>query len=116
MGDFNINLLNYTNHAFTSDFVDLVHSYPFISLINRPTRITSNSATFIDNKFANKPNLNSYQGILVTDISDHLPIIYIDCKIPSLSDDDFIHRRNLSPRNKQAFRNDIANLNWDEIY
>ena len=116
MGDFNINLLNYTNHALTSDFVDLMHSYSFISLINRPTRITNNSATLIDNIFANKPNLNSFQGILVTDISDHLPIIYIDCKIPSLSNDDFIHRRNLSPRNKQAFRNAIANLNWDEIY
>ena len=115
MRDLNINLLNYANHALTSDFVDLMYSYSFVSLINRPTRIRNNSATLIDNIFANKLNLNSFQDILVTDISAHLPIIYIDCKIPSLSDDDLI-RRNLSPRNKQAFRNAIANLNWNEIY
>ena len=105
MGDYNIILLNYANHARTSDFVDLMHSFSFISLINRPTRIISNSATLIDNIFVNKPNLSSFQGILVTDISDHLSIIYIDCKGPSLNTDDFIYRRNLSPRNKQAFRN-----------
>ena len=116
LGDYNINLLNYANHARTSDFVDLMHSFSFISLINRPTRITSNPATLIDNIFVNKPNLSSFQGILVTDISDHLPIIYIDCKGPSLNNDDFIYRRNLSPRNKQAFRNALATLNWDEIY
>ena len=116
MGDYNINLLNYANHALTSDFVDLMHSFSFISLINRPTRITNNPATLIDNIFVNKPNLSSFQGILVTDISDHLPIIYIDCKGPSLNNDDFIYRRNLSPRNKQAFRNALATLNWDEIY
>ena len=41
MGDYNINLMNYENHTLTSDFVDLLHSLSFISLINRPTRITS---------------------------------------------------------------------------
>ena len=33
MGDFNINLLNYDTHALTANFVDLLHSYSFISLI-----------------------------------------------------------------------------------
>ena len=75
--DYNINLLNYSSHSLTSDFVDLMHSYSFISLINRPTRITENSAPLIDNIFVNKPNLSSFQAILVTDISDHLPLIYI---------------------------------------
>ena len=74
---YNINLLNYSGHSLTSDFVDLMHSYSFISLINRPTRITENSAPLIDNIFVNKPNLSSFQAILVTDISDHLPLIYI---------------------------------------
>ena len=58
MGDYNINLLNHTSHSLTSDFVDLMHSYSCISLINRPTRITENSATLIDNIFVNKPNLS----------------------------------------------------------
>ena len=115
IGDYNINLLNYSSHSLTSDFVDLIHCYLFISLINRPTRITENSATLTDNIFVNKPNLSSFHAILVTDISDHLPIIYIDTKCPPINNDDFIYRRNLSQRNKHAFRFSMANLSWEEI-
>ena len=116
MGDYNINLLNYSSQSLTSDFVDRMHSYSFFSLITRPTRITENSATLIDNIFVNKPYLSSFQAILVTDISDHLPIMYIDTKCPPINSDDFVYRRNLSQGNKQAFRLALANLSWEEIY
>ena len=53
MGDYNINLLNSDKHNPTSDFVELMHSYSFIYLINRTTRITATSATLIDNIFVN---------------------------------------------------------------
>ena len=115
MGDYYINLLTYSNHSLTSYFVDLMHSYSCISLINRPTRITGNSATLIDNICVNKSNLNSFQAILVTDISDDLPIIYIDTKCPPINNDEFINRRNLSQRKKHAFRFGLANLSWEEI-
>ena len=36
MGDYNINLLNYANHARTSDFVDLMHSF-FFHLTDKPS-------------------------------------------------------------------------------
>ena len=39
MGDYNVNLLNYGKHKETSEFVNLFHSYSFISLINKPTRM-----------------------------------------------------------------------------
>ena len=80
MGDFNINLLNYEKHEDTTTFIDLMHSFSFISLINRPTRITDNSATLIVNIFTNHyDNLdNSVQCIIYTDVSDHFPVIHID--------------------------------------
>ena len=51
MGDYNINLLNYGKHVETNEFVDMLHSHSFISLINCPTRIKKQSATLIDNIF-----------------------------------------------------------------
>ena len=57
MGDYNINLLNNDKHTPTSDFVELMHSYSFLSLINHPTRITETSATLIDNIFVNCSDL-----------------------------------------------------------
>ena len=117
MGDYNINLLNSDKHNPTSDFVELMHSYSFLSLINRPTRITATSATLIDNIFVNYSDLqNSFQCILVTDISDHLPVVFIDRNSVTDSSEGYIWRRNMCQRNRQAFSNAISSFDWDEIY
>ena len=53
MGDYNIDLLNSESHDLTNEFVDLMYCNEFLPLISRPTRITSTSATLIDNIFTN---------------------------------------------------------------
>ena len=80
LGDYNINLLNYDSHELTAGFINSLYSYGFVPLINRPTRITSHSATIIDNIFTNNHEalIKSCQGILVTDLSDHFPVIHIN--------------------------------------
>ena len=119
MGDYNINILNFATHSATADFVDSMYSYGFFPLINRPTRITTSSATIIDNIFTN--NLfhagASCQGIFVTDISDHLPIFHINCcqKI-SQESDIFVSTRNFSFHNRQSFQNALDETDWEEIY
>ena len=49
MGDYDIKILTYDTHAATVEFVDMLYSHAFLPLINRPTRITQNSTTIIDN-------------------------------------------------------------------
>ena len=46
LGDYNINLLNCDKHQSSGNFLDIMFSHSFI---NRPTRVTANSATIIDN-------------------------------------------------------------------
>ena len=72
--DYNIDLLNSEKHDLTNDFVDVLHYNEFHPLISGPMRITSTSATRIDSAFTNNHgDLNcSLNGILVTNISDHL--------------------------------------------
>ena len=53
MGIFHLNLINISEHIPTSDFVELMFSYSFFPLINKPTRLTETSATLIDNIFCN---------------------------------------------------------------
>ena len=79
LGDFNINLLNQSSHQATSDFLDILYFGGFIPLISRPTRITENSATLIDHIYTNSYHVNTamYQGVLVTDITDHYPVFHI---------------------------------------
>lgn len=77
MGDFNLDLLHYDQHGFTQEFIDSLFSHMFIPLINRPTRLTSHSATLIDNIFTNCFSQNGVNGIVLNDISDHLPVFAI---------------------------------------
>jgi hypothetical protein len=72
-GDMNINLLNTENHTGTRMFLDLMYTYGLYPLINKPTRITLGCSTLIDNIFSNIL-CKSKSGVLINDISDHLPI------------------------------------------
>lgn len=75
IGDYNIDLLKYEQHTYTNDFLDTMFSHFFLPLINHPTRITSHTASLIDNIFTNHfPNGDMTSGLIFSDISDHLPI------------------------------------------
>jgi hypothetical protein len=75
MGDFNVDLLKISSHALSAEFCHLLYSNAFLPLITKPTRITPDSATLIDNIFTNSPTPSEHKpGLLYTDISDHLPI------------------------------------------
>ena len=78
MGDLNLNLLNNQNHNATGEFLDGLYSHLFFLSITLPSRITSHTATLIDNIFSSHVE-HSYlrSGLLITDISDHLPIFSI---------------------------------------
>ena len=76
-GDFNINLLNQDMHKGTNDFIDQLYSLGLYPLIDRPSRITTSSATLIDNIFTNQSNCDTCNGLLINDISDHLPVFSI---------------------------------------
>ena len=53
LGNFNLNLMNYHPHSLTGEFVDVTCANLFVPSILRPMRITSYSASLIDNIFAN---------------------------------------------------------------
>lgn len=76
MGDFNLDLLQYNHHVPTQEFIDgLLYSHVFSPLISIPTRLTSYSATLIDNMiFTNNLSQNAFNGIVLNDLSDHLPV------------------------------------------
>ena len=74
LGDFNINLLNTDSHKGSLEFAELMYGNGLVPLIQKPTRITEYSATLIDNIFTNVCEEGLESGIIVTDISDHLPV------------------------------------------
>ena len=79
LGDFNINLLGVNNSDIPGEFLDIIYSSFFKPLISKPTRITTNTATLIDNIFTNvfDDKAAYINGLLCAGISDHIPIFHI---------------------------------------
>lgn len=117
MGDFNINLMNYDCHGTTGEFLDGMFSNLLCPLISRPTRITTHTATLIDNILTNAFDNHIIKGLIFSDISDHLPIFAIlfekQTTYPNACD--IITFRDKCPKNIEKFKERLANLNWSSI-
>ena len=113
-----INLLNNDYHQPTGEFFDLMSSNSFLPLITRPTRVTANSATLIDNIFTNHfdCSLQSSEGIFVTDITDHYPVFHINHQIFASETEIYMERRLYNQRNKQAFLQVLQETDWSDIF
>ena len=118
LSDYSINLLNSDSHELTAGFINSLYSYGFVPLINRPTRTTPHSATTIDNIFTNNHEalIKSYQGILVTDLSDLFPVFHINQTLISVEQDVFIVKRSFTAKNNHAFLEDLGAVDWHPRY
>ena len=62
VGDFNINVLDFNESKMVQNFVNLMFRHGLIPTINKPTRVTRNTATAIDHIITNSVKmLNSKQ-------------------------------------------------------
>ena len=117
MGDFNVNVSKQIKgskdiHEFTSLFL----SNYFLSLIDKPTRITGKSTTLIVNIYTNISINNCHSGILCTDFSNHFPKFCIFDKLsvkkmkpPSVT------KKNKA-KNIVQFNRSLHNQNWDCVF
>ena len=117
-GDYNINLLNHETHQLTAEFLNIMYSNSFISLINRPTRVTEHSAMLIDNLFTNGLTniVRSLQGILISDMTDHFPVVTINRNFTCKETGAVLVKRSYSDRNTQHFLQLISDLDLNEFY
>jgi len=74
-GDYNIDLLKINEHGPSQDFLNIMNSESFLPTINSPTRISSHSATIIDNIYVNCIHDITEPTIVVSDFSDHFPLV-----------------------------------------
>ena len=115
-GDFNIDLLSYGKHAPTDDFINTLNSYVFTPHILKPTRITSHSATLIDNIFFNSAEFQTSSGNILHDLSDHLPNFLIISKLSYSSKKPKCFKRDYSKCNEELLRDEFRALDWHNIF
>ena len=116
MGDYNLDILKFNDSVFINDFISLMYASSFFPTITKPTRITDKSATLIDNIFINSPNENSKRGILISDLSDHLPIFYITMdKLDTKHDPIEQNIRIINKKTLKKLKDELAKTNWEHI-
>ena len=77
-GNFNMNLLDFEQNKKVQNFLNIMFGHSMIPVINKPTRVTKNTATAIDNIFINSVTTSKFKtGIIKSDISDHFPIFFV---------------------------------------
>ena len=74
--DFKLNCLEFHQSSEIRQFFNNMFEKGVIPLINRPTRVTTSSATLIDNIFTNCVfDTSLKKGIIKTSISDHFTML-----------------------------------------
>ena len=111
MGDFNLDILQYNQCNMIQNDLDTFFSMGFSPTINKPTRVSSTSATIIDNIFTNSMDHNSVSGILLSDLSDHYPVFHLSSVIDTNQDyknnSSFV--RHITPSALQSLSRDLSN-------
>ena len=100
----------------TQEFIDTLFSFAFIPLISNPTRLTSYSATLIDNIFTNNLSQNVLNGVVLNDLSDHLPVFaYFSGQTLTRDRDNKAFTRRFTDENLRNFNENVSNTNWSSL-
>ena len=116
-GDFNIDLLKCESHNTTQNFVDIIFGAGFYLLITKPSRITDTSATLIDNILTNDLCRNNQSGLLINDISDHLPVFVCSEQYVSRNKRAvYQYKRLLNGNSISQLYMSLINRDWSYVY
>ena len=94
-----------------------MYSLGLYPLLDRPSRITNHSSTLIDNIFTNAKEYNNVGGLLVNDITDHLPI-FAFCDYPDLKrQEKKLHtkKRIINKNTVDLLADNLPEVDWDNV-
>ena len=115
--DHNLDLLNMEKHKPTQEFFNMNINNQLFPTITKPTRITSTTATLLDNLMVNLSlNQNYLSGILVDDMSDHLPcLLVLKGKRYEQKEPITITYREMKEDNILKIKKELKEIPWDSI-
>ena len=112
-----MNLLNYYHHNNTKYFLDSLVMLNLYPCINQPARITTATATLIDNFFTNSMSSISRCSIIINDATDHLPIFLLSSKYTSKKENDnYLCLRKQDELSMEKFIYKLNQENWNCVY
>ena len=109
LGDYNIDLYKQASDVKSRNYLNDIYSAGCYLLIDKPIRITSTSETSVDHIHFNILHKPCPPGVLVSDISDHLPTF---CRVQenfARKNQPKIQVRDMNHSNSELYCEDIIN-------
>lgn len=116
-GDFNVDLLKHGDDKGIQEFVNIMFNIGLYPIISKPSRITRSTFTLIDNIFTNSFEEGLYSGLLLDDLSDHLPI-FIVCrsKLNHINTKSSVSTRCMNIDKLNRLKDVLVGETWSEVY
>ena len=112
MGDYNVNTLrNVPTSRNTDEFNNIMAEHLIYPMVNKPTRVTDNTASIVDNIYFDAM-IAAKTGILFCDISDHFPIFCIFNNLSIITEKPTVTKRNLNKKNIKKLNEVLKAINW----
>ena len=115
--DHNSDLFKTSVHNSTQCFLEVNLDNCLYPCINKPTRLTSTSATLIDNIFIDCKLLGRHSSrIKIDDISDHLPtVLVLDHLVPKTNEMIKIQCRDIQDCTLNKTNSELSGITWETI-
>ena len=115
--DHNLDLLKSSEHKMTQNFLNCLLENNMLPTNMRPTRITHNTATLIDNIFVSSKLYRDFESALIlNDMSDHLPVLTLlkQTKFVDKTSLEF-KSRNLNESNLSQIKAKLFEVDWNGL-
>ena len=117
-GHFSLNLLDDCLNKNVQNYLNLIYQNSFIPSVNKPTRVTRKTSSIIDHILTNSfVNNNSKTFIFKIDISDHLPICFLQPTSRTRDENKvtYITKRVSNNNGIELFKQELHKASWDDV-
>ena len=117
-GDFNLNVLGYNKNEKVTKFLNLTFEYGFVPVIDKPSRVTKNTAIAIDHIITNSLLHRTIDtGVLKLDISDHFPTFLVAKTEKKMTPEGKVQitKRLINNKTKEEFKNALQEMTSDDV-
>ena len=116
--DHSLDLLKHKLHKTTQSFLEFIIDNNYLPCISRPTRVTTSSATLLDNILVSQ-NLfvKQVSSVIVDDLSDHFPCLTVvkGC-MPIYNEVNDVLKRKLTEKKKKLLMKICVKLTGIQCY
>ena len=116
-GDMNIDLLKNDEDPEIAAYLDSMLSFAFYPCITKPTRFetpangVTRTPSLIDHIFSDS-HTAKFSGILLSDISDHFPVFFIDQLQTPKTKNATVIKREINDKNTKTLCDYLKNIDW----